>query len=159
MIAEKIIGKLSETDKKTDIVTIEWFERDKKILRKTTSSGQEIGIKIDTALNQDDIIYEDENMIIAVDIAPCDLVSVKVSDIREMGRLCFELGNRHLSLSITEDKVRCPFDEPTFEYLKKLGFSAEKVHEKFDGYIECKAHAASHSSGEHHHHYEHHHEH
>lgn len=165
MIAEKIIGKLSETDKKTERVTIEWFERDKKILRKTTSSGKEIGIKTESALNQDDIIYEDENMIVAVDIAPCDLVSVKVSDIREMGRLCFELGNRHLSLSITEDTVRCPFDEPTFEYLKRLGFSAEKVHEKFDGYIECKAHAHtnahshSHSHDGEHHHDEHHHHH
>lgn len=159
MIAEKITGKLSDTEKRIEKVTIEWFEREKKILRKTTSSGQEIGIRIDSALNQDDIIFEDDEMIVAVDIAPCDLIKVSVSDIREMGRLCFELGNRHLSLSITEDAVRCPFDEPTFGYLKKLGFSAEKVHEKFDGYIECKAHAASHSSGEHHHHHEHHHEH
>lgn len=150
MIAEKIIGKLSDTSKQVETVTIDWFERDKKLLRKTTSSGEDIGIKVDSPLNEGDILYEDDRKIIAVEIAPCDLVSVNVSSMQEMGRLCFELGNRHLSLSVSENNVKCPYDEPTFEYLKRLGFKAEKTHEKFAGYIECKAHAHTHSH-EHHH--------
>lgn len=145
MIAEKIYGKLSNTDKPVETITIDWFERGKKILRKTTSSGEEIGIRIDEPLNEGDIIYEDSERVVAVEIAPCDLISVNVSNIKEMGRLCFELGNRHLSLSIGENTVKCPFDEPTFAYLKHLGFSTEKVHEKFADYIECKAHAHTHS--------------
>lgn len=150
MIAEKIIGKLHETSKQVETVTIDWFERDKKLLRKTTSLGEDIGIKVDSPLNEGDILYEDDTRIIAVEIAPCDLVSVNVGSMQEMGRLCFELGNRHLSLSISENNVKCPYDEPTFEYLKRLGFKAEKTHEKFVGYIECKAHAHTHSH-EHHH--------
>ena len=154
MITEKITGKLTQTDKQVDYVSIDWFERDKKLLRKTTDKGEEIGIKIPTPLNENDIIYEDENRIIAVTIAPCDLIAVKISDIREMGRLCFELGNRHLSLAIGEDEVKCPYDAPTLEYLKKLGFKAEKIHGKFTGYTECRGHA--HSDGEHTHGNEHH---
>ena len=150
MIAEKIIGKLHDTSKTVETVTIDWFERDKKLLRKTTSSGEDIGIKVDSPLNEGDILYEDDRKIIAVEIAPCDLISVNVGSMQEMGRLCFELGNRHLSLSISENNVKCPYDEPTFEYLKRLGFKAEKTHEKFAGYIECKAHAHTHSH-EHHH--------
>ncbi len=150
MIAEKIIGKLHDTSKQVETVTIDWFERDKKLLRKTTSSGEDIGIKVDSPLNEGDILYEDDRKIIAVEIAPCDLISVNVGSMQEMGRLCFELGNRHLSLSISENNVKCPYDEPTFEYLKRLGFKAEKTHEKFAGYIECKAHAHTHSH-EHHH--------
>lgn len=150
MIAEKIIGKLHETSKQVETVTIDWFERDKKLLRKTTSTGEDIGIRVDSPLNEGDILYEDDRKIIAVEIAPCDLISVNVGSMQEMGRLCFELGNRHLSLSISENNVKCPYDEPTFEYLKRLGFKAEKTHEKFAGYIECKAHAHTHSH-EHHH--------
>ncbi|MGN1481299.1 urease accessory protein UreE [Porcipelethomonas sp.] len=150
MIAEKIYGKLGETEKAVDYVTIDWFEREKKILRKTTSSGEDIGIKTESALNEGDVIYEDENRVIAVEIAPCSLICVHVNSMQEMGRLCFELGNRHLSLSIGENTVKCPFDEPTFSYLNKLGFTAEKVFEKFNGYIECKAHAHTHSHGHHH---------
>lgn len=152
MIAEKIYGKLGRTDKKVEKVVVDWFERDRKLLRKTTSEGEEIGIKIDAALNDGDIIFEDESRVVAVEIAPCDLISVKVSSPEGMGRLCFELGNRHLSLSISADCVKCPFDEPTFEYLKRLGFAASKVHEKFTGYIECRAHAHSHDHGGGHHH-------
>lgn len=151
MITEKIYGKYTETGKKTDCVTVEWFERDRKILRKTTSSGEEIGIRINETLNQNDIIFEDDEKLIYVDIAPCELISVSIQDIKQMGRLCFELGNRHLSLSIAEDCVRCPYDAPTLEYLKKLGFNAVKTHEKFEGYIECRAHSHSHHSHEHSH--------
>lgn len=150
MIAEKILGKLHDTSKQVETVTIDWFERDKKLLRKTTSSGEDIGIRVDSPLNEGDILYEDDTKIIAVEIAPCDLVSVNVGSMQEMGRLCFELGNRHLSLSISENNVKCPYDQPTLEYLKRLGFKAEKTHEKFAGYIECRAHAHSHSH-EHHH--------
>ncbi len=156
MITEKIYGKLGNTPKKIEKVTIDWFERDKKLLRKTTSDGEEIGIKTDIPLSDGDVVYEDGNRVIAVEIAPCDLISVSISSIEGMGRLCFELGNRHLSLSISEDCVKCPFDEPTFEYLKKLGFAAVKVHEKFMGFIECKAHSHGHTHDEHdgHHHHE-----
>ena len=105
-------------------------------------------------LNDGDILFEDDSRIIAVEIAPCDLISVKVSSMTEMGRLCFELGNRHLSLSISEDTVKCQYDVPTFEYLKKLGFKVEKTHEKFAGYIECRAHAHTHSHDHGHHSHE-----
>ncbi|MGN1423351.1 MAG: urease accessory protein UreE [Oscillospiraceae bacterium] len=154
MIVEKILGKLGDTSKEIETVSIDWFERDKKLLRKTTSSGEDIGIKVNSPLNEGDILYEDNSRIIAVEITPCDLVSVSVSSMAEMGRLCFELGNRHLSLSISDDAVKCPYDEPTFEYLKKLGFRVKKTHEKFAGYIECRAHAHTHSHEHEHHHHE-----
>lgn len=79
MITEKIYGKLGSTDKRVEKVTVDWFERDKKLLRKTTSGGEEIGIKIDVPLNDGDVIFEDGERVIAVEIAPCDLISVKVS--------------------------------------------------------------------------------
>lgn len=159
MITEKIIGKIDEnfkTDKKIEYVSVDWFERDKKLLRKTTDSGEDIGIRIGEPLNENDIIYEDENRLVVVTIAPSDLISVSIGSIEEMGRLCFELGNRHLSLAIGHDNVKCPYDEPTFEYLKKLGFNAVKTHEKFTGYTECKGHAHTDAHGNAQHSYEHH---
>lgn len=156
MVIDKIIGKLGHNHKHVDYVGIDWFERGRHILRKTTTDGEEIGITVDTPLNENDILFEDSDRIIAVTISPCDLIKVPVSDMKQMGRLCFELGNRHLSLSITDSEVKCPFDQPTFEYLKKLGFPAERVHEKFTGYTECRGHAHTDAHGnEHHHHHEH----
>lgn len=46
-----------------------------------------------------------------------------------MGRLCYELGSRHISSEISENIVKCPFDEGLFLSLKTLGFQAEKIGE------------------------------
>lgn len=149
MIVEKIAGHLHDTDKGIDKVKIEWFERDKKRLRKVSEKGVEMGISVDTPLNDGDILYEDDKTVIVAEIAPCELIRVSVSEITEMGRLCFEIGNRHLSLSIKPDSVTVPYDEPTFEYLKKLGFNAVKVTDKFSDYTECKGHSHTHHHHEH----------
>lgn len=151
MIIEKIYEKLSHINKKVETISIDWFERDKKILRKVTSSGEEIDIKIESILNEGDIVYQDDERVIVIEIYLCDLICVEVKSMKDVGRLCFELGNRHLSLAIDNDIVQCPFDNPTFEYLKKLGFNVIKIHDKFTGYIECKAHVYAYSH-EHYHH-------
>ena len=157
MIVEKILGHLHETDKEVDKVIIDWFERDKKLLKKISQKGVEIGIRTDKPLNDGDILYEDEKSIIAVELAECELIKITVSNIVEMGRLCFEIGNRHLSLAKKPDCVKIPFDMPTFEYLKKLGFKAEKVVERFTDYTECKGHAHTDAHGHSHSHNHHHH--
>lgn len=151
MIIERIIGHLHDTHKTIDHVSVEWFERDKKRMRKITENGIEIGISVDKPLNDGDILYEDNTSMIVVDMAPCELIRIEVSDIIEMGRLCFEIGNRHLSLSIKQDSVTVPFDAPTFQYLKKLGFKAERIVDKFSDYTECKGHEHSHMHKNHHH--------
>ena len=146
------------TDKAVHSVSVEWFERDKKVLRKVLDNGEEIGIRCDEKLKEGDILFEDDTSIIVVSIAPCDLISTPVRTMQEMGRLCFELGNRHLTLAISDDNVRCPYDAPTLAYLQKLGFSSEKEHERFDNYIECKAHGHTHEH-EHNHDHDHGHSH
>lgn len=55
------------------------------------------------------------------------MILITVSDIQEMGRLCYELGSRHITASISGKSVRCPFDEALFQSLKALGFNAEKI--------------------------------
>ena len=134
MIAEKILGNLSENTPSVEVDTVEldWFEAEKKRIRKTTAGGRDIGIAID------------ENL------------KINVHTMQEMGRLCFEIGNRHLSLKISDDNVLIPHDEPTEKHLKNLGFECENIIGRFDDFIVCKAHGHSHSHshehGEHHHH-------
>ena len=148
MLVEKIIGNLADYpvgDRVMDRVMLEWYELDKKLLRLTSEQGEEVGIRLETHLHEGDVLYADEHKIVVVDLKPCTLTEVAVHSMKEMGRLCFELGNRHLSLAIEEDSVRIPYDEPTFLYLQKLGFSPIKVEEKFSHFTVCHAH------GEHHH--------
>lgn len=149
MIVEKILGQLDGgTEKTVDKVYVDWFEHNKHLLKKTSESGTEIGIRVEEPLHDGDILYEDDSRVIVVEMNPAELIRINVSEITEMGRLCFEIGNRHLSIAIRSDSVRIPYDEPTYRYLKELGFDAELVREKFTGYREVRAHA--HSHGHHH---------
>lgn len=157
MVIEKILGNLSDypvEGKSVDRVLLEWYEMEKKLLRKTTDHGEDIGIRLENSahLKEGDVLWDDGSRLIVVSLMPCELSVVSVSAMKDMGRLCFELGNRHLSLSIGENEVRVPYDEPTFEYLTKLGFSPVKKTEAFTNVTVCHAHGHSHTDEAEHHH-------
>ena len=147
MLVEKALGNIANyavDGRSIDKVPVEWYELDKKLLRKTSENGEEIGVRLDTHLHEGDVLYADDKKVIVVDIVPSELTVVEVTTMQEMGRLCFELGNRHLSLSIGDHEVKVPYDEPTFAYLTKLGFSPKKVMAKFTHFTVCHAHGHSH---------------
>lgn len=170
MVVTKILGNIADypiNDRVVEEVQLEWFELEKKRMRKALASGEEIGICLeldagDSAASQEgmehsvsgthstlhlhegDVLYADKMRVIIVAVVPCELTVVEVTTMKEMGRLCFELGNRHLSLSIEEDKVTVPYDEPTFHYLDKMGFCLEKMEGKFSHFTVCHAHGSVH---------------
>ena len=87
MICEKILGKLEDIElqgKKLEFITVEWHEAFKKIHRKVTDAGREIGIRLDdsvlkTGLLEGDVLYADPELVIAVHTPPCEVVKAKVS--------------------------------------------------------------------------------
>ena len=148
MIINEIIGRFEDYEtagKTVEKVQIEWYEQDKKLLKKVTDSGEEIGIRVSAPLHEGDVLYTDESRILMVEVLPCELIEIKVDSMQKMGRLCFELGNRHLSLAIEEQQVQVPYDEPTFLYLEKLGFHPEKKVAKFLHYTVCHGHSHAHN--------------
>lgn len=161
MVVEKVLGNINDydlKDRQLDKVWLEWYELEKKLLKKTTESGEEVGIRVEHHLHEGDILYADDARVLVVELLPCELTVVRVHTMQEMGRLCFELGNRHLSLAIEEHQVAIPYDEPTFLYLEKLGFQPEKKEDKFQHVTVCHAHGHSHEH-EHSHGHEHNHTH
>lgn len=146
MVADKILGNINKDAFSKEIVKIpfEWFELEKRRITKKASDGIEFGIGIDQTLKDGDILAITGDKVYAVEVLSAHLVRVHVESMEKMGRLCFELGNRHLSLRITENDVYVPYDDPTFEYLDKLGFKPESITGQFTDYIVCKAHGHSH---------------
>jgi len=133
MLIEKIIGKRpDDTGNKTvETISYEWFEANNKVLKKKSSGKTDIGLRLKEPLFDGALLYEDENKIICLELLPCEVTKIQVSSAKEMGRICFELGNRHLPVSIGDTAISTPYDKPTFEYLQKLGFSCAKETEKF----------------------------
>lgn len=144
MLCEKVLGKLSDFDtqnKQIERVEIEWHEAFKKIHKKITDMGTEVGIRMDDSilsrgLYQDDVIYEDENRIVAVNTPPCEVIRVSLTAGHEKmaAKVCYEIGNRHAPLFWgDEDTFITIYNEPMMDMLKKIhGVQAEKELAKLD---------------------------
>jgi urease accessory protein len=155
MICEKILGTLDQLDvagKKVEYVDIEWHEAFKKIHKKTTNAGREIGIRLDDpvlteGLYEGKVIYLDDSLVIAVHTPPCEVIRVTVDpDHRFMAaKVCYEIGNRHAPLFYGEEEYTfiTPYNEPMLRMLSGLhGVKAEKEVRKlaFDRRISASVH-------------------
>ena len=155
MICEKILGTLDELDvagKTVEYVDIEWHEAFKKIHKKTTNTGREVGIRMDDSvltegLYDGKVIYMDDGLVIAVHTPPCEVIRVTVKpDHRFMAaKVCYEIGNRHAPLFYGEDEYTfiTPYNEPMLQMLSGLhGVEAEKEMRKlaFDKRVSASVH-------------------
>jgi urease accessory protein len=120
-------------NKSIDWLGLEWYESNKRILHKRTQSGVEIALKFlqeNPALTEGDVLFEDENTIIAVQILPCDAIVIKPINMFEMASVCYEIGNKHLPLFYENDTVLVPFDAPLFRLLTAQGYSVTQAQKK-----------------------------
>ena len=105
MLCEQVLGKLHDFDitgKTIEYVDIEWHEAFKKIHKKTTDKGTEVGIRMDDSilargLYQDDVIYADETKLVVINTPPCEVIRVSFEPGHEKmaAKVCYEIGNRH----------------------------------------------------------------
>lgn len=145
MVCEKLEGTLEDvitSGKKVECVDIEWHEAFKKIHKKTTDSGREIGIRMEDwvltrGLQEGDVIYQDENLVIAVRTPPCEIIQIRIQPghNKMAAKVCYEIGNRHAPLFYGEDDESfvTPYNEPMLAMLQKLhGVSAVKSTGRLD---------------------------
>ena len=139
MIANRISGNIiSDTfsDGKLNVpIEFEWFEADKKRMRKVAADGTEFGVAVGATIADGDVLAETADKRYFARIRTAQLIEIPVRSMKEMGRLCFELGNRHLSLKVEDDRVLVPYDHPTMEYTKKIGFDPRVIEGGFDGFL------------------------
>ena len=134
MLVEKVIGNINDEQFKNsniDYVDIEWHEAFKKLHRKTSQSGIEVGIKLDNdiltrGLRQGDVLAINEDNVIAVNIPKDKALVVKVDDTHLVPKVCYEIGNRHATLfeGSSHNEFITIYSEPMKEMLEKIGANA-----------------------------------
>lgn len=136
MLIQNKNGHINSFDIKgrdTDWLMLEWYEAGKRILRKKTKSGKEVSLKFlneNHALIEGDILYEDEQTIIAVTILPCDVITIRPKNMFEMASIGYEIGNKHLPLFYENDELLVPFELPLFRLLSAQGYEVKKEMRK-----------------------------
>lgn len=132
MLVNAIIGNTethTRSSRETDFLRLEWFETTRRIQRKHTAAGREIALKFTREgqqLQQNDILYQDEEVMIIVDILPCDAIVITPRNMAEMARVCYEIGNKHLPLFLEEEQLLIPADEPLYRWLHTAGYPVVK---------------------------------
>jgi urease accessory protein len=134
-IQQKIgnINAFNIANRNIDWLQLEWFESNKRILRKNTQLGTEIifkSLNSDPELTQGDLFYEDEDKIIAIEIRSCEAIVVKPVSMFEMAAICYEIGNKHAPLFIDNDELLVPYDFPLFRLLSSLGYNVKQEQRK-----------------------------
>lgn len=159
MLCEKVVGRIESFDlagKTVEYVDIEWHEAFKKIHKKETDAGREIGIRMDDSiltrgLYEGDIIYVEDRLAIVVHTPSCEVIKITICPDHAFmtAKVCYEIGNRHAPLFYGEDahSFFTPYNEPMLRMLSNFhGVTAEKAVRRleFDRRISASVH--------HHHH-------
>jgi len=145
MLCEKILGRTDQMDLsgyQLDYVNIEWYEAFKKIHKKVTDKGEEVGIRLDDSvltrgLYEGDILYLDKERALVVHTPKCMVIRVKVDENHPhmAAKVCYEIGNRHAPLFYGEEENTfiTPYNEPMYLMLEKLhGVTATKEIQRLD---------------------------
>lgn len=136
MIIKEKIGNLNSFDvsnRRIDIVLIEWYEADKRIMHKKAKSGREVVMKFmneGQALTERDVLWQDENSVTVIEIQPCEAIIIQPASMFEMASLCYEIGNKHLPLFYIENEILVPYEAPLFNLLFAAGYKPTKESRK-----------------------------
>ena len=104
----------------------------KRIQRVTTDHGTEIGIRLKEPrdLIAGDVLFMDEKNMIVVDVISDDLLVISPRDLKEMGTIAHQLGNRHLPAQFEENDMLVQYDYLVEELLQELNIPYKREDRK-----------------------------
>lgn len=95
-----------------------------------------------TTLRDGDLLQADDGRVVKVVAAPEPLLEITIRDAQQLARAAYHLGNRHASIEIGPDRLRCPSDTVLAGLLRGLGLEVTEIRAPFQP--EPGAYAAGH---------------
>lgn len=130
MIVNKFLGNLDNFDlknKKVDFANISNDDRVKKVLRVKSNNGVEIGINVEDEVKDGDILAILDDSVVAVKILPTDVLEISPKNLKEMGIIAHNIGNRHTPAIFEEDLMIIEPDSLIEEFLKNQNVDFKKT--------------------------------
>jgi len=136
LIEEKIeIADLHYLDGlEKDTIVLGWEERRKPRQRLITKRGTEIALALSTGtiLMDGDVLYIDDHCYIAVEAAKEEVIVICPEDMGEGAAIAYEIGNRHLPVSIGKRNIVTPQNPQMEEFLKRTAIRYQLRKESFE---------------------------
>jgi len=133
IVIEQVASLENLASREADFLETEWYEAAKTIIRRITKKGKDLAIRKNSRvpLQDGDILWYDDTSYIQLVIKPCDCIVVRPRNIKEMGVICFEIGNMHLPIYIDdESQINIAYEDPLYHFLQKMGYSTEVQNKK-----------------------------
>ncbi len=115
-------------------LTLPWHKRNRSRQRVTLDSGEEAGLFLErgTVLRGGDLLRNDKGFTVEIVAATESLSTVVCSDVLQLARLCYHLGNRHVDLQIDTHGISYPHDHVLDEMIGGLGFQTVTQEAPFE---------------------------
>lgn len=140
MILNKVIGNINDgflfPIEKIELVELAWEDMGKRRLRKQTSARRDVGIVRNQKepFMDGDILYFDEGTAIVLRLQETEVLVMEPRGIKEMGAVCYHLGNRHMPVLILDEFVICPYDRTLLPFMEKIGVKYCRDKRRFEQY-------------------------
>lgn len=125
MIIEQIMGNVEDIPVSSRHIEKVYLASDdlvKRIQRVTTDHGKEVGIRLKDPkdLMDGDILFMDERNMIIISVLSDDLLVIHPTNIKQMGEIAHQLGNRHLPAQFEGEVMLVQYDYLVEELLEQL---------------------------------------
>lgn len=133
MVCEERLGSVKDEayqGRLVDYVEFDWHEAHKKLHRKVSRDGKEIGIRLgdwvlSRGLREGDVLGEtEEGKLLVVHLLPADTLVIQIDPghLSMLARTAYEVGNTHGALFYGdgEYELLTPYTEPMFKLLSGL---------------------------------------
>ena len=136
MLIQTKIGSITDFNieqREVDVLPIEYFETNKRILHKATRNNRIVDTKFlqeQHQLQEGDVLFIDNDLIIVVEIVACDCIVIQPQSTKQWAAICYEIGNKHAPLYFEEEQLAIPFEIPLYNQLQWMGFSVTRKNLK-----------------------------
>lgn len=135
----------------TTTLTLPLDLRQKSRQRVQLDDGREAALFLQrgTVLKDRDLLIAEDRTIVQVKAAAEELSAASCDDPLLFARACYHLGNRHMALQITKERIYYTHDHVIDDMLRGIGLTVEKVSAPFEP--EPGAYGGKAGGGHHHH--------
>ena len=146
LIIDTPIPPASQDDlraKEEDKLVLAWEQRRWARGRFTTVKGRKIGIALPTGtvLTPDSIVWVGPEWYLRIEAASEAVLEILPSDCAQAVKIAFEVGNRHFSLALRENRILVPDDTAMVRLMDRLGARWERKQTVFDPIGNTQLHA------------------
>jgi urease accessory protein len=140
-----------------DQITLDAHDRHRRRVVLTCERGTTFLLDLPQAmaLHDGDGLVLDDGGIVRIVGRPEPLIEIAAANSRELARLAWHIGNRHIDVQIVGDRLRIRRDHVIEDMLHGLGARLSPLEAAFDpehGAYEHHHHGHDHAGGRHHHH-------